>query len=131
TSRVDDAVLEGKPHGIKLIGDPHLFGLRPTPRLEIASEINVRDSDIQIHIPWDGFLAHLLHELCNGIEDGFGFVLEFFTSCVVEYFRIHKDEVNSCNVFRLLRGHCVTQTVQSGNEQGLAKYSERKMVHGG
>jgi len=108
-----------------------LFRLRPAPRLEIASEINVRDSDIQIHIPWDGFLAHLLHELCRGIEDGFGVGLEFCASCVGEFFRFHKDDVNSGNMFRLLKGRCVTQTMQNSDEQGLAKYPERRAVHGG
>src|SRR5262249_61960362 len=117
-SRVDGAVLEGKPRRIKPIGYPNLFRLRPAPRLEIASEINVRDSDIQIHIPWNDFLAHLLHELCDVIEDGFGVGLEFCASCVGELFRLHEDDMNSRNLFRLRQGRCVTTTVQPDEWQG-------------
>jgi hypothetical protein len=50
TPWVDDAKLESKPRGIKLIGYPDLVGLRPAPQFEIAGEINVGDSNIQIHL---------------------------------------------------------------------------------
>ena len=45
TPRVDDAELEDNPRWIKLVGYTHLIGLRPAPRLEIAGEINVGDSN--------------------------------------------------------------------------------------
>ena len=107
--------------GVKLIGYPDLVGLRPAPRLEIAREINVGDSNIQIHLRRQSFLSHFTHELCDGIEDSFGVRLEFCASGVGELFRRHKNDVNSVNVF-LVRNSCrITRTGQSSDEQSLAK----------
>ena len=107
-------VLESKPRGIKLIGYPDLFGLRPAPRLEITGEINVSNFDIQIHILWDSFFSHFLHELCDGIEDGVRVGLEIGTSCIGELFRLHKNHSNSREWFGVSRGRPVTQSVESG-----------------
>ena len=119
------------PRGVKLISNAHLIGLRPVPRLEIAGQIDIGDSDIQIHVQRQNLLAHLLHELCDGIEDGVRVGLEVGTSYIGELFRLLQRRRNSRNVFWLGRGRCVTQTVQSSDEQGLAKYPARKSVHNG
>ena len=46
TTGADDAEFEDDPRWIKLICDAHLIGLRPASWLEIASQIDIGDSDI-------------------------------------------------------------------------------------